>query len=202
MLEKGSTADTPVYAKLPSERGCGRKREDTGKIAEMLQMGETVTKKCNKVVDKFHTSESNLAKQQCYGLQNQRLVMKEIRKIRKSSKKDAKKARNALARVMQHDKDVPHNQTTSFFGPLAKAGKKDSSLGGDGAKAMFAMAKEIVAKYTAEGDDDEKEDDDEEMALSKENVGGSTQTIKHKSDARSLVMMPCDKIEPMIWERF
>ena len=133
-------------------------------IAEMLQMGEMVTKKCNKMVDKFHMSESNLAKQQCYGLQNQRLLMKEIRKVRKSSKKDAKKARNALTRVIQHDKDVPHNQTTSFFGPLAKAGKKDSSLGGDGATAMFAMAKEIVAKYTAEGD--EKEDDDEEMALS------------------------------------
>ena len=36
----------------------------------------------------------------------------------------------------------------------------------------------------------------------KENVGGSTQAMKHKNDARSLVMMPYDKIEPMIWERF
>ena len=36
----------------------------------MLEMGETVTKKCNKIVDKFQASESNLVKQQCYGLHN------------------------------------------------------------------------------------------------------------------------------------
>ena len=36
----------------------------------------------------------------------------------------------------------------------------------------------------------------------KENVGGSTQAMKHKNDARSLVMISYDKIEPMIWERF
>ena len=36
----------------------------------------------------------------------------------------------------------------------------------------------------------------------KENVGGSTQAMKHKNDARSLVVMSYDKIEPMIWERF
>ena len=68
----------------------------------MLEMGETVTKKCNKIVDKFQTSESNLAKQQCYGLHNQKLLMKEIRRLRKSNKKDMKKARGALTRVMQH----------------------------------------------------------------------------------------------------
>ena len=100
--------------------------------------------------------------------------MKEIRRFRKSNKKDVKKARGALTLVMQHllqtfadntepDKDVPHNQTTSFFGPLTKAGKEESSLGGDGAKAVFAMAKDIVAKLTAEDDDDD--DDDDEMTI-------------------------------------
>ena len=44
--------------------------EDTCKIAETLEMGETVTKKCNKIVGKFQTSESNLAKQQWYAAQN------------------------------------------------------------------------------------------------------------------------------------
>ena len=110
-------------------------------------MGETVTKKCNKIVNKFQTSESNLGKQQCYRLHNQKLLMTEIRRLRKSNKKDVKKARSALTRIMQHlqtiadniehDKDVPHNQTTSFFGPLTKAGKKDRRLGGDGAKAVL-----------------------------------------------------------------
>ena len=56
------------------------------------------------------------------------------------------------------DKDVPHNQTTSFFGPLTKAGKEESSLGGDGAKAVFAMAKKIAAKQQAEDDDDDGSD--------------------------------------------
>ena len=36
----------------------------------------------------------------------------------------------------------------------------------------------------------------------KENAGGSTQAVKHKNDARSLVMISYDKIEPMLWERF
>ena len=161
-LEKGSTAKNPVFAEFVGNK---RKRKgpvasavaveskkEIGKIAAMFEMGETVTKKCNKIVDKFQTSESDLAKQQCYGVHNQRLLMKEIRRIRKSSKKDVKKARNTLTRVMQYlqtfadnienDKDVPHNQTMSFFGPLTKAGKNDSSLGGDGAKAVFAMAKD------------------------------------------------------------
>ena len=147
--------------------------EDTDKIAKMLEMGEVVTKKCNKIVDKFQTSESNLAKQQRYALQNQKLLMKEIRRLRKSNKKDVKKARNALTRVMHHmqifadsieeDKGVPHNQKTSFFGPLTKMGKEDSSLGGDGAKAVFAMAKDIVAKHAAEENDDD--DSDVEMAI-------------------------------------
>ena len=97
MLGKGSTAVKPVFAKLAGKRKRGKgpaaanavaaESEDTGKITEMLQMGETVTKKCSKIVDKFQTSESNLATQQCYGLQNQRLLMKEIRRIRKSSKR-------------------------------------------------------------------------------------------------------------------
>ena len=47
-------------------------------------------------------SESTLAKQQCYELQNQRLLMKQIRRLRESSKKDVKKPRGALTRVMQH----------------------------------------------------------------------------------------------------
>ena len=42
----------------------------------------------------------------------------------------------------------------------------------------------------------------EDTGLAKENVGGSTRAMKHKNDARSLVMMSYDKIEPMIWERF
>ena len=81
----------------------------------MLEMGETVTKKYSMIVGKFQTSESNLAKQQYYGLHNQN--MKEIRRFRKSNKKNVKKARGALTRVMQHlqtfaenieqDKDVP-----------------------------------------------------------------------------------------------
>ena len=33
----------------------------------------------------------------------------------------------------------------------------------------------------------------ESLSLKKENVGGSTHAMKHKNDARSLVMMPCDK---------
>ena len=41
-----------------------------------------------------------------------------------------------------------------------------------------------------------------QLQKAKENVGGSTQAMKHKNDARSLVMMSYDKIEPMIWERF
>ena len=57
--------------------------EDTRKIAEVLEMGEAVTNKCNKIVGKFQTSESNLAKQHWYALQNQRLLMKEIRRVRK-----------------------------------------------------------------------------------------------------------------------
>ena len=86
--------------------------EDTGKIAEMLVMGEAVTKKCNKIVDKFQTPESNLAKQQCYALQNHKLLMKEIKRVRKSNKKDVKKARNALTPLqtfadnIEKDKDV------------------------------------------------------------------------------------------------
>ena len=181
-LEKSSTAKNPVFAKFvgskrkrkgPAVSAAAAESKDTGKIAAMLEMGETVTKKCNKIVDKFQTSESNLAKQQCYRLQNQRLLMKEIRRLRKSSKKDTKNARNALTRVMQHlqtfadnienDKDVSHNQTTRFFGPLTKAGKNDSSLGSDGAKAVFATAKEIIVKHTAEGDDND--DDEEEMTI-------------------------------------
>ena len=147
--------------------------EDTGKIAEILEMGEAVTKKCNKIVGKFQTSELNLAKQQWYALQNQKLLMKEIKRVRKTNKKDVKKARNSLTRVMQHlqtfadntekDKDVPHHQTTSFFDPLTNAGKEVNNLGGDGAKAVFEMAKEIFAKQQAEGDDDD--DSDVEMTI-------------------------------------
>ena len=99
--------------------------------------------------------------------------MKEIKGVRKSNKKDVKKARNSLTRVMQRlqifagniekDKDAPHHQTTSFFGPLTKAGKEDRNLGGDGAKAVFAMAKEIVAQQQAE--DDDSDDSDVEMII-------------------------------------
>ena len=99
--------------------------------------------------------------------------MNEIRRLRKSNKKDVKKAHGALTRVMQHlqtfaenteqDKDVPHNQTTSFFGPLTKAGTDDSSLRGDGAKSVFKMANDIVAKHTAE--DGYEEEEEEEMAI-------------------------------------
>ena len=79
MLEKGSTAAKPAFAKFvgskrkrkgPAASAVAVESKDTGKIAAMLEMGETVTKKCNKIVDKFPMSESNLAKQQCYGLQN------------------------------------------------------------------------------------------------------------------------------------
>ena len=100
--------------------------------------------------------------------------MKEIKRVRKSKNKDVKKARNSLTRVMQHlqtfadntekDKDVPHHQTTSFFGPLTKAGKEDGSLGGDGAKEVFKMAKEIIAKQQAEEDADD-DDSDVEMII-------------------------------------
>ena len=93
--------------------------------------------------------------------------------LQNEANKKEKKARNSLTRIMQHllqtfadniekDEDVPHHQTTSFFGPLTKSGKEDSNLGGDGAKAVFAMANEIAAKHAAEGDDD---DDDEEMTI-------------------------------------
>ena len=61
------------------------KSEDTGKIAEMLGLGETVTKKCNEIVGKFQTSESNFAKQQWYAAQNQKLLIKEIKRVRKSN---------------------------------------------------------------------------------------------------------------------
>ena len=54
-------------------------------------------------------------------------------------------------------------QTTSYFGPPTKAGKEGSSPGGDGAKAMFAMAKDIVAKHATEDDDDD--DSDVEMTI-------------------------------------
>ena len=36
----------------------------------------------------------------------------------------------------------------------------------------------------------------------KENVGGSTQAMNTTNDARSLVMISYDNIEPTIWERF
>ena len=73
MLEKGSTYVKPVFAKVVGKRKRGKdpaanavtaESQDTGKIVEMLEMGETVTKNYNKIVDKFQTSESNLAKQQ------------------------------------------------------------------------------------------------------------------------------------------
>ena len=53
--------------------------EDIGKIAEIFEIGETVTKKCNKIVGKVQTPEPNLAKQQHYAAQNQKLPMKEIK---------------------------------------------------------------------------------------------------------------------------
>ena len=167
MLANSSTFDKPVYAKFvgkrkrdkvkgPAASAVAVQSQDTGKIAEILEMGETVTKKCNKIVGKFQMPESNLAKQQYYVAQNQKLLMKEIKRVRKSRKKDVKKARSSLTRAMQHlqtfadniekDKDVPHHQTTSFFDPLTKAGKEDGSLDGDGAKEVFKMAKEIIAK--------------------------------------------------------
>ena len=64
----------------------------------------------------------------------------------------------------EKDKDVPHHQTTSFFGPLTKAGKEDGSLGGDGAKEVSKMAKEIIAKQLAEEDADD-DDSDVEMII-------------------------------------
>ena len=83
----------------PAANAVAAESKDTGKIAAMLEMWEAVTKKRNKIVDKFQTSKPNLAKQQCYGLNNQKLLMKEIRRLRKSNKKDVKKARGALTRV-------------------------------------------------------------------------------------------------------
>ena len=71
MLEKGSTDAMPIVAKVVGKRKRGKgpavntvsaEGKDTGKIAEMLEMRETVTKKCNKIADKFQTPESNLAK--------------------------------------------------------------------------------------------------------------------------------------------
>ena len=53
---------------------------------------------------------------------------------------------------------------TCFFGPLTKAGKEDRSMGGDGAKEVFAMAKEIIAKQQAEEDADD-DDSDVEMII-------------------------------------
>ena len=109
MSEKGSTYAKPVVANVAGKRKHGKaanavaaESKDTAKIAEMLEMGETFTKKRNKIADKIQTSESKLAKQQCYEQHNQKLLMKEIRRLRKSSKKDVKKARGALTRVMKH----------------------------------------------------------------------------------------------------
>ena len=111
-------------------------------------MGEAVTNKCNKIVDKFQTFESNLTKQQWYALHIQKLLMKEIERGRRSNKKDVNKARNSLTRGMQHlqtrtfadniekDKDGPHHQMTSFFDLLTKAGKEYNNLGGDGGRYL------------------------------------------------------------------
>ena len=79
-LKRGSTYAKPVFVKIVGKRKRGKgpaaanavaaESKGTAKIAAMLEIGETVTKKCNKIVDKFQTTESNLAKQQCYGLHN------------------------------------------------------------------------------------------------------------------------------------
>ena len=68
MLERGSTYAKPVFASLPrSSASASAKRgpaanavaaesKDTGKIAAVLEMGEVVTKKCNKIIGKSTSS--------------------------------------------------------------------------------------------------------------------------------------------------